>query len=75
MRHVKDSELEMMSVRDLLDLQAALQTAIRAAIRRKAEEKSASARPEAAVAAAPVQRADLERERDAWLAARRRGGA
>jgi hypothetical protein len=71
---LKDETLEQMSLRELLELQETLHKAIRAEIRKKNEAMAAASRPparqEAEPRPAPV---DLERERDAWLAAKRRG--
>lgn len=68
MQNARDIELEAMSVQELLELQAAIHAAVRAAIREKNARK-------AAPAPTPTLRTpiDLERERDAWLAARRGG--
>lgn len=73
MHQVQDGELEAMSVRELLALQAAVETAIRAAIRKKNEERVALYRPATATTAAAPEPIDIERERDRWLAARQRG--
>ena len=59
--------LATMSVRELSDLHAAVQSAIRAAIRKRREESGAPMVEPANTA--PTERAS---ERDAWLAARRR---
>ena len=58
-----DAQLKSLTVKELLELQAEVELAIRAAIRAKREKKPA-------VAAAP-KKIDLERERDAWLSSRK----
>lgn len=72
----KDSELEAMSSLELMELHAEIHKAIRAAIREKNARLSMpmiGATPRAAAAPAARAAIDLERDRDAWLAARRRG--
>ncbi len=77
MQDIEDASIEAlsaMSVQDLLELQARIHTAVRAAIREK-NERRALPMSSAAAPAAPVRSAiNLERERDAWLASRRKGG-
>jgi len=67
MQDTKDVDLDSMSVQELLELQAAIHVAVRAAIRQKNELKGAPA------SAAPISKPkiDLEGERDRWLAERR----
>jgi hypothetical protein len=73
MQQLNDRELEAMSVKDLLALQAELHEAIRAAIRRKNAEREARTGPQIATIPEPQPAPlDLARERDAWLAARQR---
>lgn len=66
---MQQSELEQMTSKDLRALKDRIDIAIRAAIAR-------SRAPAAAVpAAAAAPTIDLERERDAWQARKRAGGA
>lgn len=60
---MKDSELENMSMKELRALMAAVDTAIRASIARDRIERTAKPVVDTLI--------DLERERDAWKAARR----
>ncbi len=64
-----DPQLDQLSVKELLDLQAQLHTAIRAAIRARKESK---ANVTARIDLVPAKR-DMASERDAWLAARKKG--
>ena len=62
-------QLNTMTLKELNDLKIEIDTAIRASIRKRAEEKS-QAGPKAS---SPERRTiDLERDRDAWLASRGR---
>ena len=70
-RDVNDHQLDLLSVKELRELKDNIDTAIRAAIR---ERNKAKERPVMAAKAAPTP-FDLERERDAWIAARRQSGA
>lgn len=70
----RDVNLETMSVQELLDLQAQIHLAIRAQIREKNARLAGTAMIPAPTAAATLPRIDLERERDQWLASRRKGG-
>lgn len=73
----RDVNLETMSVQELLDLQAQIHLAIRAQIREKNARLAGTAGTAmipAPAAAAALPRIDLERERDQWLASRRKGG-
>ena len=78
MQDIEDASIEAlseMSVQELLELQARIHTAVRAAIREKNERRLMPATTSAAATAAPAKSAiNLERERDAWLASRRKGG-
>lgn len=65
-----DAELNRMSLRELLELQAELHAGIRAAIRAK---RLGVPMPASAGAGPAGQSLDLERERDAWLARKRSG--
>lgn len=65
---MQQSELEQMTSKDLRALKDRIDIAIRAAIAR-------SRAPAAAVPAAAAPTIDLERERDAWQARKRAGGA
>jgi hypothetical protein len=67
---VDDLQLDKLSVKELEELKSNVDTAIRAAIRQRAEIR---ARPMGAAAAPQVKVVDLERERDAWMAAKRQG--
>lgn len=70
---VEDAELYSMSVKQLEELRAQVEVAIRAAIRAKQAGKQQPALQTQAAAAAPANKViDLERERDAWLRARSR---
>ena len=77
MQDIEDASIEAlsaMSVQELLELQARIHTAVRAAIREKNERRALPATA-AAASVTPVRSAiNLERERDAWLASRRKGG-
>lgn len=75
MTNPRDSELEALSLQELLELHASIHTAIRAAIREKNARLSMPVLGTSSPAPAQAARAsiDLERDRDAWLAARRRG--
>lgn len=64
-------ELERLSVKELLELQARIHTAIRAIIRARNERVGTA--PAAVPAEKVAARADLETERNAWLAARKKG--
>jgi hypothetical protein len=57
--------LDELSVKELLELQARIHAQVRTLIRKQNEAKAAPA------PAPPTAPLDLERERDAWLAARR----
>jgi hypothetical protein len=63
---VRNTALDTMSRRELEELKGEIEQAIRAAIRRYADRKTAAA-------PAPVSRppVDLATERDAWLARRK----
>lgn len=65
---MQQSELEQMTSKDLRALKDRIDIAIRAAIAR-------SRAPAAAAPAAAAPTIDLERERDAWQARKRAGGA
>lgn len=67
---VNDHQLDLLSVKELKELKESIDTAIRAAIR---ERNKAKERPVVAAKPAPTP-FDLERERDAWIAARRQSG-
>ena len=69
MDDVKSIDLDAMSVQELTELQAQLHVAIRAAIRQRAELKAGTGQPKPEPKPAVI---DLARERDAWLAARKR---
>ena len=60
---MNDAQLAMMSVKDLRELRANIDAAIRAAIRSSRTQREPKVE-------APVL-IDLERERDAWTAARK----
>ncbi len=66
---MNDKQLEQMSVKELLELQASIHTAIRAKIRAINERRGSP--PDTVVTAAPAA-VDLESERNAWLAARKK---
>jgi hypothetical protein len=68
MENLKNITLDTMSVRELMELQADIQAAVKAAIRQQNEQRAMAAAPPAA-----NKVVDLERERDAWLARRRAG--
>ena len=68
MQDFSDPNPDAMTLAELLNFQAALHTAIRSAIR---ERQQANATP-ISVATQPVPTIDLARERDEWLANRRR---
>ncbi len=63
---MSDAELERMTIKELMDLKARAQDAIRARIRAKREAKTAEIRP----AGAPAAR-DLESDFNAWMKTRR----
>ena len=63
---VDDTQLDQLTVKQLHALKDAIEVAIRAQIRAKRSPQAATA----AVAASPPKM-DIERERDAWLSARR----
>jgi hypothetical protein len=73
-RIMDNAQLEKLTVKELRELNTRIETAIRAAIRLKMLEKNpvVAAAGAATPAVSPV---DLERERDAWLTARRAGVA
>ena len=73
MTNPKDSDLEAMPLQELLELHASIHQAIRAAIREKNARLSMPVIAPSAPAATVRPSIDLERDRDAWLAARRRG--
>lgn len=64
---VNEVQLDKLSLKELQELSANIDTAIRAQIRARSEMK---AKPAGVVEAAPAK-VDLERERDAWIAAKR----
>lgn len=68
---MNDLQLDTLSVNELRTLKENIDTAIRAAIR---ERNQAKQRPMTPVQAAPTK-FDLERERDAWMAAKRTGSS
>ncbi|MEQ1615902.1 MAG: hypothetical protein ABL904_24355 [Hyphomicrobiaceae bacterium] len=68
---MNDHQLDLLSVNDLRELKNNIDNAIRAAIR---ERNKAKERPAVAIKPAPTP-FDLERERDAWIAARRQSNA
>lgn len=75
MQNAKDVNLETMSVQELQELHAQIHIAIRAQIREKNARMSGTPMTASASAAsAPLPSINLERERDAWLASRRKGG-
>jgi hypothetical protein len=65
---VDDLQLEKLSVSELRELKDNVDNAIRAVIRARAQLKAQQAMPAQVKAPAKV---DLERERDAWMAAKR----
>lgn len=67
MQIVNDAELAKLTSKELQDLQARIEDAIRAAIRAKNMAKIPAPKP----AADAPKVIDLERERDAWLMAKR----
>jgi hypothetical protein len=69
MHDVNELQLDTLSVSELRTLKENIDTAIRAAIR---ERNQAKQRPMTPVQPAP-NKFDLERERDAWIAAKRQG--
>lgn len=64
---VNEVQLDNLSLKELQELSANIDTAIRAQIRARSEMK---AKPAGFAVAAPAK-VDLERERDAWIAAKR----
>ena len=68
MQDFSNPNLDAMTLGELLNFQAALHTAIRCAIRQR---QQASATP-IRVATHPLSTIDLAKERDEWLANRRR---
>ena len=62
-------QLEQLSVKELLELQARIHSAIRAQIRARNESRGTMPAP----VTPPPEKADLERERNAWLEARKKG--
>lgn len=66
---MQQSDLEQMSTKELKALKDRIDLAIRAAIARSRAPASAAATSE------PLPTMDLERERDAWQARRKAGGA
>ena len=84
MQDMMQIDLEQMSSHELQELHKRIETAIRAAIREKNMRLSNHAHLQAAqtpadqtaaAKSAPQPSVDLAAERDAWLAARRRGPA
>lgn len=73
MLDARDVNLETMSVQELLDLQAQIHLAIRAQIREKNARLAGAPLMSVPTATAVLPRIDLERERDQWLASRRKG--
>jgi hypothetical protein len=69
MQDFDDRQLSLLSARELVDLKNNIDTAIRAIIRGRSEAK---ANPVAAAAQPSAQKVDLEAERDAGIAARRK---
>jgi hypothetical protein len=69
MQDFDDRQLNLLSARELVELKNDIDTAIRAIIRGRSEAK---ANPAAALAQASAPKVDLEAERDAWIAARRK---
>ncbi len=67
---VNDLQLTQLTVQELQELKDSIDTAIRAHIRARAEMKAQAVAPAAKARLAPI---DLERERDAWMAAKRQG--
>jgi hypothetical protein len=65
---VNEVQLDKLSLKELQELSANIDTAIRAQIRARSEMK---ARPPGVSHVAPPAKVDLERERDAWIAAKR----
>jgi hypothetical protein len=70
---VNDADLERLTVKELRELMARIETAIRAGIRAKMTAKTQTqTQPTLATEkAAPSAIIDLERERDMWLMSRR----
>lgn len=64
---MNDLQLASLSLSELRLLNDNIEFAIRAAIRERTAQKSPTVGP----VARAVERVDLERERDAWIAARR----
>lgn len=82
MQEMTQIDLEKMSSRELQELHQKIETAIRAAIREKnlrlsghAQQIQAPGQAQPAGKPAPQPTIDLAAERDAWLAAKRRGPA
>lgn len=70
---MNDTQLSELSLLELQDLQAQLHAAIRKAIRAQQEAMAARYRPQQIQSTVqPVGHIDLSRDRDAWLARRRR---
>lgn len=67
--YVIEIQLETLSVNELRELKANIETAVRAAIRERNQAKLAPRTPAATSPSKPV---DLESEARAWLAARRK---
>lgn len=65
---MNDQQLQSMSVKDLTALRERIHDAVRAVIRRHNEMKALQSQPQLP----PAKTFDLERERDAWMAAKRR---
>lgn len=68
---MNDADLERLTVKELRELMARIETAIRAGIRAKMTAKTQTQPTLAAEKAAPSAVIDLERERDMWLMSRR----
>ena len=70
-RNVNDDyQFDQLTSRELSELRAEVETAIRAAIRAKQAKTVASPSP----TTTPAPKMDLERERDAWLSAKQQKG-
>ena len=67
MQDVVDLQLDKLSLNELRELNENIESAIRAAIRQRSAFKAQATGP----AAAAPPKVDLERERDAWIAAKR----
>lgn len=68
MRDVSDPTIDAMTLAELREFQAALHAAIRSAIRERQQAKATPIN----MPTPPVPTVDLARERDDWLANRRR---